>query len=399
MRRLVPMTLAALILAVLWWAFRPDPVPVSTAIVGPADITVAIEEEGTARIREVYTVSAPIAGRLERIALHAGDPVVAGETVVAAIGPAAPQLLDARARAVAAANVEAAAAAVDLARAALREAEASAEFSRSEAARNAQLFDRSAVSRRALDAATLAAQSAEAAVASAVAALRVREQELESARAALDEGLGRTSPGACCQTITAPVSGQVLRVLTTSEQVVAPGTGLMQIGDPANLEIVTELLSRDAVRIAPGAPATILNWGGAPLPATVRRISPSAETRVSALGIDEQRVEVVLDLDPAVTEADRAGLGDGFRVLVRIGVWQGQGVTALPVAALFRDGPDWAVFTVEAGSARMARVTLGERDADHAQLLDGVAPGAEVILSPSDQVSEGVAVAPAPLSD
>ena len=387
MRRLIPWSLALVLLSLLVWAFRPQPVRVETAQVGLQDFAVSVEEEGVARIRDIYTVSATLSGRLSRIGLHPGDVVEAGKTVVASIGPAAPALLDARARAVAVAAVAAAGAAVDLARAQLDQAQATAELRQAEADRAAKLFDRAAVSRSVLDNAVLDARTAQAAVASAEATLAVRARELDSARAVLDVS-DAGSPPSCCVALIAPVSGQVLRVLTTSEQVVPAGAALLEIGDPVDLEIVTELLSRDAVRVQPGAKAEILGWGGAPLAARVRRVNPSAETKVSALGIEEQRVEVLLDLD-----GDAQGwrqLGHGFRVIARIGLWQGRDVLAVPEGALFRSGRDWAVFALRDGRAALQVVRLGERNGDLAQVLDGLQEGERVVLNPGDAVADGV---------
>jgi HlyD family secretion protein len=348
---------------------------------------VVVEEEGEARIREVYTVSATIAGKLGRITLHAGDTVVADKTIVAALGPAAPALLDARSRAIAQAGVAAASAAVDLARAQLAQAQATQMFMDTEARRAAQLFDKAALSERGLDSALLQQKTAVAAVDSARANLAVRGRELDSAKAALDpEGGGVV----CCIDLTAPVSGQVLRVLTEDEQVVQTGTPIMEIGDPANLQVVVHLLSRDAVRVQAGAKAQITGWGGAPLAALVARVQPVAVPKTSALGIEERRVEVVLDLqgDPASWHL----LGHGFRVIAAITVWRGEDVLAVPVGALMRDGADWAAYVVRGGRAQMQIITLGERDETMAQVLTGLASGDQVILHPSDSISSGTRV-------
>jgi HlyD family secretion protein len=395
MRRLIPATALLAVIVFLVWAFLPRPVEVEAAEVGPRTIEITVEEEGEARIREVFTVSAGIVGRLQRISLHAGDSVTKGETVIAAIGPAAPVLLDSRSRAVAEATAAAAQAATDLARAQLAESEASLEFMTAEANRAISLFERGAISQRAYDSAVLGRKTAQAAVSSAIANLAVREKELASALAVLrPDQNGET--GKCCVEMVAPVSGQVLRVLTESEQVVLPGTPILEIGDPGNLEIMVELLSRDAVRVQQGAAATVTGWGGAPIDAVVERVEPSAETRVSALGIDEQRVKVILRLTGPAEEWGQ--LGHGFRVITRIAVWRGEDVLAIPVGALFRDGADWATYVLDNGRARLQTITLGERNDSLAQVLEGVQPGDKVILHPSDQVSDGVRVVPLPLA-
>lgn len=392
MRRLIPIAAALAVLAFLVWAFLPRAVEVELAEVALRPLEVAVEEEGEARIREVFTVSATIAGKLQRIGLHAGDEVSEGQPV-ASIGPAAPVLLDSRARAVAEAAAAAAQAATDLARAQLAQAEANRDFAQGEANRAVALFQKGAMSARAYDTAIREQKTAEAAVSSAVANLAVREKELESAVAVLrSEVPGNGS--FCCVDILAPVSGKVLRVLTESEQVVQSGTPILELGDPGNLEIVVELLSRDAVRVTEGATATVSGWGGPPVAAEVERVEPSAVTRVSALGIDEQRVTVVLRLTGA--PGDWQGLGHGFRVITRIALWREDGVLTIPVGALFRDGPDWATYAVRDGRAEVQRITLGERNEDFAQVLEGLAAGDRVILHPSDQVVPGVSVAPLP---
>lgn len=389
MRRLVPIAAALAVLAFLVWAFLPRPVEVELAEVALRPLEVAVEEEGEARIRDVFTVSATIAGKLQRIGLHAGDEVVEGQPV-ASIGPAAPVLLDSRSRAVAEATAAAAQAATDLARAQLAQAEATRDFAASEVRRAEALFQKGAVSERSHDNALRDLKTAEAAVASAVANLAVREKELESALAVLrSDGLGSTA--ACCTEILAPVSGKVLRVLTESEQVVQPGTPILELGDPGQLDVVVDLLSRDAVRVAVGARATITGWGGPALAARVERVEPAAVTRVSALGIEEQRVTVILALDGAAK-----GLGHGFRVIARIALWQQDGVLTIPVGALFRDGSDWAAYAVRDGRATLQHLILGERNEDLAQVLSGLSAGDQVILHPSDAVAPGVSVVTVP---
>lgn len=389
MRRLIPATALFALFGLLAWAFLPRPVEVDLAEIALRPLEIAVEEEGEARIRDVFTVSATIAGRLQRISLKPGDNVTRAETIVALIGPVAPVLLDSRARAVAEATAAAAQAAMDLARAQLAQAEAARDFMTGEANRATALFAKGAISQRLYDSAILEQKTAQAAVISALANLGVRQKELESALAVLRPD----RPGAaasCCVQILAPASGRVLRVLTESEQVVQPGTPLLEIGDPGNIEIVVELLSRDAVRVRPGAAATLSGWGGATLPAVVERVEPSALTKVSALGIDEQRVKVILSL----TAPDKASgaLGHGFRVIVRISLWQRQDVLTIPVGALFRDGSDWATYSVQDGRAQVRTVTLGERNESLAQVLDGLQAGDRVILHPSDQVRDKVSV-------
>lgn len=219
----------------------------------------------------------------------------------------------------------------------------------------------------------------------------VRQRELERAQAALIET--GTSSDPCCTDIKAPASGRILRVLTESEQVVEAGTPLMEIGNPADLEIVSDVLSRDAVKIKPGATAIIEDWGGPPLTATVRRVDPSAITKISALGIEEQRVSVILDAaDPTSTTQ----LGDGFRVVAKITVWEGKDVIAAPISALFRIGNEWAVYRVSDDHAVVQRVTLGRQNDEYAEVTSGLDTGTNVIVHPSDQIAQGATVTAIP---
>jgi HlyD family secretion protein len=393
MRHLIPAAAAIALVGALIWAFLPRPVMVELAEVVPRTLEVTVEEEGEARIREVFTVSATIAGRLQRISLHAGDSVTEGETVVALIGPAAPVLLDSRSRAVAEASAAAAQAAVDLAQALLAQAEATLEFTTAEANRAIALIDRGAISQRAHDTAIREQRVARAAVSSALANLAVRNKELESALAVLNRRDG-TDTGDCCVRIIAPVSGRVLRVLTESEQMVQPGTPILEVGNPVNLEIVVDLLSRDAAHVTEGATASVMGWGGAPIAAQVTRVEPSAVTKISALGIDEQRVKVLLGL--ISPPEDWRALGHGFRVIARIAIWHGEDVLAIPVGALFRDRADWATYVVRDGRASLRRIALGERNEEFAQVLDGLVEGDQVILHPSDLIAEGMMIQPLP---
>lgn len=386
MRRLIAIATFAAI-ALLVWVFQPDPLPVETAEITRGDLILRTEAEGEARIREVRVVSAPIAGLLQRVDLHPGDDVAAGQTV-ARIGPVAPALLDARARAVAEASLAAATAAVDLARSQLTQAEATLDFARTEATRARALQERGALSQRLLDDAVLAERTAEAGAASARANLTVRETEVASAQAVLDGG--KIGAPSCCVAVTAQAPGRILRVVSEDEQVIPAGTPILELGDPADLEIVVHVLSRDAVGLAVGSPATIIGWGGADLAARVARIEPSATTRVSALGIEEQRVEVRL----ALSEPPPATLGHGFRVIAQITAGESRDVLRVPVAALFRQGGDWTVFVAADGRAVLRRLTLGARNEDAAEVLTGLTEGERIILHPSDAVTDGARIAP-----
>jgi HlyD family secretion protein len=320
--------------------------------------------------------------------------VKAGETVVAIIRPTVPEFLDARARREAEAAISAAEAMVEFARAQVREAEAQLAHAESEYARAAELRRRGAIAESRFEEIRVGVSTAEARLYSAEATLAVRQRELESARARLigPETIAEDDPDACCILVRAPTTGQVLTVHHESEQVVSAGTPLVDLGDAERLEIVAELLSSDAVRIRPGAAARVDGWGGRALPATVRRVEPAGFTRVSALGIEEQRVRVVLDFDDPPDE--RAGLGHGYRVVVHVVVDRIEEAVLVPLGALFRRGAAWAVFVVaEDGRAVERTVQIGARTSQQAVVEAGLEPGDRVILHPRDRVTEGQPVA------
>jgi HlyD family secretion protein len=388
--RIIIVITTLLIGAGLAWALWPRPIEVETARVERGSFDVMVEEEGQSRIREVFTVSAPVTGQLQRLSLHAGDTVLANQTVVAIIKPAGPGLLDERSRRMAEATAETARAAVEFAATQLTQAQRQLDFAERALERTISLSQRGLVSAQALEKAQYDLDVATSALQSAKASLGVRQSELDSAQAALIEGVGDSSAEACCVELKAPVSGRILQVLTESEQVVQAGTPLLNIGDPADLEIAAELSSRDAVQLQPGAQATIDGWGGPPLAAELVRIEPMAVTRVSALGIEEQRTTATLRLLAPPSQWQR--LGHGYRVIAHIVRWRGENLLTIPIGALFRLGGDWATFVVEDGKATARRIELGERNAELAEVVAGLAAGDEVILHPADTIVTGTAV-------
>jgi HlyD family secretion protein len=395
-RRIIAALAGLGVVALIVWALWPQPVPVDMGAIKPGPLEVTVEDEGITRIREVYTVSAPIGGKMLRSPREVGDEVNANKTLVAEIAPTDPTFLDVRSQRVNEAAVQAAQAGVDLAEAQVKQARSQLEFARNDLRRAEELAVSRTISARALDKAKLDVDSGEAAVASAIATLEVRRRELESARARLIQP-GEADTGepsaSCCIEVRSPIDGVVLKIVTESEQVVLPGAALIEIGDPRDLEIVVDFLSRDAVRITPGAPARIESWGGDKvLAARVRRIEPTAFTKVSALGIEEQRVKVILDFAGPPSEWQQ--LGHGYRIIARVVVWHGDDVLQVPLGALFREGDNWAVFVVEDGRARRRLVRIGQRNLHAAQVIEGVERGEQVVLHPSDRVHDGVAVTP-----
>ncbi|MGD9538686.1 MAG: efflux RND transporter periplasmic adaptor subunit [Alphaproteobacteria bacterium] len=391
LRRIVLWGLLGLaVAAALAYAFQPRAVPVDLVAARREPLIVTIDGEGETRVREVYTVSAPISGRALRIEAKVGDAVTADETVLAVIEPEAPAFLDARSKAEAEAAVQTANAARLAAEADLRLARADLTFADSELERTRRLFETGTIPQRLLDAAERSQQMATATVDTSAAALRMRLSELDRARARLitvNEAQVGTTPRV---PVRAPVSGRVLRVPHESEGVVGAGEPLIEVGDPADIEIVVDLLSSDAVKVEPGQRVVIENWGGpAPLDGRVRRIEPFGFTKISALGIEEQRVNVIIDIETP-HEAWRA-LGHGYQVDTRI-VSSEDEALAVPLTALFRDGNRWAVFAVEDGRAVRRHVAVGRLNREAAEILGGLADDATLIAHPSDRVTDGARV-------
>lgn len=381
--------------AAAFWALRPQPVPVDTARIARGALEVTVNEDGRTRVRDVYTVSAAVAGTLQRSPRRVGDIVKAGQTIVAVIRPNAPGFLDVRGRREAEALVAAVEAMVESGRAQVSEAEAQLVRARGEYARAVELHERNAVSDSRLEEVRTARSAAEARLASAQATLTAYQHGLKMAQARLVDPLAdnrQEGNDDCCLSVYAPVDGRVLTVHHQSELVIAAGTPLIDIGDPRQIEVIVELLSSDAMRISEGARARIEGWGGPrPLEARVRHVEPAGFTKTSALGIEEQRVRVILDFDSPPDE--RAGLGHGYRVMAHIAVTRIEDAALVPLGALFRRGDNWSVFLADAeGRARERVVTIGERTYREAVILSGLEAGDRVIVHPSDRVSDGARV-------
>jgi HlyD family secretion protein len=394
-RRLLMALGAAAIATLLYFALRPQPVPVDLAEVTRGPLEVTVEAEGTTRIRQIYQVSAPLTGYTARSPVEVGDPVIAHETIVAAIAPASPAFLDARAREQAEAAVTEGEAAQRAAESRVEQRVSDVDYAQSQYDRQRALADRGVVPQRALDDARQALRIAETALATARSEREMAVATLARARASLigPQPTDGAAPGedTCCVDLHAPADGRVLSIVNRSARLVQAGEPLLEIGRPDELEIEVDLLSSDAVRIGPGAAAYVERWGGETLAARVRRIDPAAFTKVSALGIEEQRVRVYLDFD-GPPEA-RAGLGEGFRVYVRVVEWRGEDVLQVPISALFRDGDAWAAFRVEDGTAALTPVGIGRRNDAAAEVLSGLDPGDLVVTYPGDRVAGGTAIA------
>lgn len=369
---------AALGVALLWW-LQPRPVAVETARVRQAPITETLVEQGEARAHDRYVVAAPVAGRLTRVEWHEGDAVAQGETLawIAPLPLSAAEAEQARARLVAA-EAQQRASAADLVRARAARAQAQRESARAE-----QLLAQRFVSGQAVEQARLAEEAAAAAERGARERVAAAEAEVNNARAALHATQDSARPLA----LLAPAAGTVLRLVEQSERVLAQGSPVVVLGDPRHIEVVAELLSSDAVRVRPGMKASITGWGGEVLPARVVRVEPAAFTKVSALGVEEQRVRVVLDLDRTAP-----GLGDAYRVEARIELAQRPDALVVPKAALFRSGSNWRVFVVERDRLALRDLQLGLQGDEAAEVLEGLAAGDLVVLYPDAQLAAGIKV-------
>jgi HlyD family secretion protein len=384
---------ALALFAALAWGFLPRPVKVDTAVVTRAPLRVTVEEEGRTRVIDRYSVSAPVAGYARRIELRVGDTVLQGQTLVE-LEPLRSEVLDPRSRAAAEARVAAAESALRAAEQNARAAASDANIARKEFERRKVLAADGRISREERDRAEAALQHAEAARRSADFAVDVARHELEAARTTLEYAAARTSGAHPEQVaVRSPIDGRVLSIPRASEGVVASGQPLIEVGDPAALEVVVEVLSADAVRIRPGISVEFTRWGGeGVLLGTVRTVEPTGFTKISALGVEEQRVRVVADI---TSPPERwARLGDGFRVEASFILWEGDDVLQIPASALFRGGNDWAVFTFDGGRARQRVVEIDQNNGFAAEIVTGLQQGETVIVHPSDAVADGVRVAP-----
>lgn len=370
-----------LIAATVAYALRPDVLDTETATVARGPMKVTVDEEARTRVRNRFVIAAPVSGRLQRLTLREGDAVSPGQ-VVAWI---APLPLDSASSRIASAHVRSAMALRSEAASRVEQARVALDLAASVSRRREALYAAGAISNEQREQAAAEARAAREDLDAARSRLGAASAEVEAARAAL---LPSEGPGARLVPVRSPVRGRVLRVPEASERVIAASTPVLELGDAAALEVIADVLSSDAVRIMPGSAVEIADWGGdKPLTGTVRSVEPSAFTRVSALGVDEQRVNVIVDIvDPP------ASLGDGFRVEMKATVWEAREVLTIPASALFQRSGEWMVFVVEDGRARERQVQVGHRTGAVAELKGGLREGDRVILFPSDKVSDGVRV-------
>lgn len=377
------------VIALLVVAWMPAPVPVDAAVARRADLRVTVDEDGRTRVKDRFVVGAPLSGNVARIELHAGDAVHEGD-VLARLVPLAPPLLDARTRAEAEARVAATQAQQRQTASSIERARATLQLAESEAGRQRQLLAQGASPAQAVERAEMELRTRREELTSMQFASRVARHEVDLAQAAL----GRFGAGAGSgdqMEVRAPVDGVVLRVIQESGGVVQAGAPLLELGDPAALEIAIDVLTSDAVRIPIGAHVELDRWGGAgTLAGHVRRVEPSAFTRISALGVEEQRVNVLIDLD--TPREQWAALGDGFRVEARIVVLEVPGALSVPATAVFRHGTGWALYRLVEGRAVRTEIETGARTGTEVEVRSGVDEGDVVIVHPSDRVADGIEV-------
>lgn len=390
-RRLALAVLAALVAAGLFWGFRPQVIAVDVGAVQRGPLRVTIEQEGRTRVRERYVVAAPVSGYARRVPLDVGQAVERGATLVE-LEPLRAEALDARRRAEAQARIAAADANVSAAGQRVSAAASNAALAQKELLRARQLRPAGFVSATAEDRAASDAERSGAELRSAQFSAATARHELEAARASLQYAASASSASSAgLLAIASPVAGRVLKIPHKSEGAVSTGQPLIEIGDPGALEVEVDVLSADAVRLHAGTRVVFERWGGeGALEGAVRVVEPAGFTKVSALGVEEQRVWVIVAFNspPALWQR----LGDGYRVEASFIVWEEGDVLQIPASALFRDGEGWAVFAVEQGRAVRRRVEIGQRSGLAAQLVSGLPAGAQVIVHPDDRVREGVRV-------
>lgn len=369
------------------WAFLPRPVPVETATVSRGPLRVTVEEEGKTRLRDRFVVSAPVAGYAMRVDLEVGDPVRKGQAL-ATLEPLRAEALDPRTRAIAEARVATAEAALRAAGEKVREAAAMEEYAAARLDRMRKLAEAGLTPRDTLEQIESEAKRARAAKASAAEAADAAQHELEAAKAALTQAGEPGGTGREKVVVRSPVAGRVLAVRRESEGVVPSGAPLLEVGDPGRIEVEVDVLSADAVRIHPGTLVRFERWGGeVPLEGKVRVVEPVGFTKVSALGVEEQRVFVIVDF---TSPRDRwRKIGDGYRLEASFILWEEKDVLQVPAGAVFRSGDGFAVFVAEKGRAKIRPVEVGKRNGLAAQVISGVAEGERVILHPGDSVVDG----------
>jgi HlyD family secretion protein len=382
----------AIVAGLAYVSFREEPVSVDLAVVTRGSLEITVNADGKTKIRDLYEVASPISGTALRSPVEVGDLVAAQKTVVAVVQPSSSGLLDARTRLQFQAALQEALAARQVAQADLQQYRETERFAQSQFDRASALIESGVVSLTRLESDTQSLAIAKAAVEAAQARIDMADGTIERARASLLEtDMSEPSQDSCCIEIRSPADGVVLSVAAMSQRPIAMGAALVSVGDPVNLELVADILSNDAVRLEKGALAYVERWGGPdPLLAKLDRIDPKARTKVSALGIEEQRVDAYFTLTSP--PEDRMSLGDGFSVFLRIVEWRADDVLQIPLSAVFRDGSEWAVFVAQDSKAAFRNIALGQRNGQVVEILSGLEEGEKVVTHPSDDIAEGAAL-------
>lgn len=390
-RKIFVIAVGLAIAAAVIYGFLPKPVEIDAAPAKRGPLRVTVEEEGRTRVKDRFVVSAPVAGYLRRIELEPGDPVAKGQQV-ALLDPLRSTVLDPRSRAEAEAAEAATRAALVAAKEKAKASAADAEYARERETRSKKLASNGYISQDDLEQAMSESKKAAAVLQASDAAVTAAKADLERAQAVLRYSAADPASGSGKTVIVrAPISGRVLKLNRESEGVVNPGDPLIDIGSPASLEVKAEVLSADAVKLRKGTPVLFERWGGEkPLEGRVRNIEPAGFTKVSSLGVEEQRVNVIVEITSPFELWQK--LGDGYRLDTTFIIWEGQDVLQAPAGAIFRKGDGWAIFVVENKQARMKDVEIGKRNGLAAEIVKGISEGAMVITNPEDNVKEGVRV-------
>ena len=394
-KRFLKILLVASAVGLLIFAFIPERVKVDWVTVEKGDLLITLEGEGKTRIHDIYIVSTPIDGRITRIESEPGDIVTAGETTIANMYPANPKFLDKRSETQAKADVEGARAALALAKSRVKQTQAQLEYDTSDYQRTQALFNKKSVSQASLERAELRLKTLRAELETSLSNKKVMISRLEAAKARLlqpdENGVNNRLEEDCQICIHSPVDGRVLRILHKSEGIVPVGTPLVEIGDPKDLEVKIEMLSTNAVRINVGDEALIKRWGGdQDIRARVKVVEPSGFTKISALGVEEQRVNIILTfIDPIEMWQS---LGDAFRVEAAIIIDRVDDAMIIPLSALFRQNESWSVFKVVDDTVALHKVTVGRRNERFAEITQGLSVGDNVIIHPGNSVEEGIGV-------
>ena len=391
MKRLAPkrvglITIGVIVVLAIAYGFLPKAIPVESEVVERGPMEVVVEEEGQTRVIDRFLITAPVSGFARRLELEVGDAVEEGAAVLR-IEPLRVESLNPQRRAEAQARVAGAQSALQSAQEAVRAAEADAELANTELERLRRLFDADAATQRELDYAAAQARRADAQKASSQFSVEVAGHNLDAARTTLN--FAGASGGGKPVVIKSPVAGRVLAVYQESEGVVGPGSPLLEVGDPDRLEVAIDVLSQDATRLEPGMDVRFERWGGGEkvVRGTIRTVEPVGFTKISALGVEEQRVWVVVDFTSPPESWNK--LGDGYRVVAEFIVWQSDDVLQIPSSALFRKGDGWAAFAVDGGRSVEQAVTIGLRSGLRVQIIDGLAAGQEVIVHPASEIDDG----------